>query len=269
VSLDGTEAAHYATRRRRGGQSSFSQVLRGLTACLYAGVALETISVVDPANVVHLGESLRYLVGLGVRRLALNPSYGGVWSEPALAAWERGYEAAASLLLEESERGRPIHINVLSDKMIAHVKGGLAPGDRCAAGRGSIAVAPSGNIYPCSRMVGDDRHGEKEALVLGHVSRGLDAGRVAVFTALHAPAEEPGLVHAGCGGCAVRTRCMSSCACANREETGEVGVAGGLTCWHEQMAARIADRAAERLYRRRDRSFLRVLYALPVGEVSA
>ncbi len=269
ISIDGTAAAHDATRRKRGGQSSFSQVLAGLTACLYEGVSLETISVVDPENAAYLGESVRYLVGLGVERLALNPRYSGTWSELALAAWERGYEAAAEVFVERARLGRPVRINVLSDKMNAHVKGGLGEGDACHAGRGSIAVAPSGNIYPCSRMVGADRHGKAEGLVLGHTSTGLDLGRVAVFTALHSPVAKAGEAHEACSPCGVKTRCMGSCACANREETGEVGVLGGLMCWHEQMAARVADRAAAMLYRQRNRTLLRVLYALPVAEVNA
>ncbi len=263
VSIDGTEAAHDATRRRVGGQSSFARTLEGLTACLFEGVSLETISVIDPANVAHLDASVRYLAELGVQRLSLNPNFGGTWSDPELARWEAGYEAIAAFYVERAEAGRPIHVNVLSDKMIAHVKGGLTEEDRCSAGRGSCAVAPSGNIYPCSRMVGEDRSPE---LLLGHVDRGLEAGRLAVFTAQHAPAAEPGKVHEECGGCGVRSRCMSSCACANREETGEVGVVGGLVCWHEQMAIRIADRAAAGLYRKRNRALLRVLYALPIAD---
>lgn len=266
VSVDGTEAAHDATRRRRGGGSSYAQVMRGLMACLYAGVELETISVVDPRNVVYLGESIRHLAGLGIDRLALNPSWSADWSAPTLASWERGYEVAGALLVEEMQRGRALHVSAISDKMLAHAKGGLDEGDRCAAGRGSIAVAPSGNLYPCSRMVGEDGPAQRD-LILGHTERGIDRGRLAVFRALHEPAAEPGIVHEACGGCAVRSRCMSSCACANREETGEVGVAGGLLCWHEQLAARVADRVAERLYRHRDRTFLRVLYALPTDGV--
>ncbi len=268
VSIDGTQAAHDATRPRRGGRGSFAQTFAGLTACLDEGVALETISVVDPANVALLGESVRFLADVGVDRLALNPRFSAEWTPAALAAWERGYEDVAACFVERAEAGRPIHVNVLADKMLAHVKGGLQPGDRCAAGRGSVAVAPSGNIYPCARMVGEDHGGAQEGILLGHVEAGgLDAGRAAVFRAMHAPAEDPGQVHEGCGGCGIRTRCMSSCACVNREETGEVGVIGGLLCWHEQLAGRVADHAAARLYERRNRSFLKVIYSLPIDEV--
>jgi uncharacterized protein len=269
VSIDGTEAAHDATRRKRGGQSSFSQTLAGLTACLFEGVACETISVVDPANVGYLGESVRFLAELGVGRIALNPRFSGDWSDVALAAWERGYEAAAQLFIERAERGAPITINVLSDKMLAHIKGGLQEGDRCDAGRSSIAVAPSGNLYPCSRMVGEDHRGKQEGIVIGHVDGGLDAGRRAVFFAMHSPSETPEQIHEACGGCGIKQRCMSSCACVNREASGEPGVVSGITCWHEQMAARVADRAAERLYRKKNRAFLRVIYALPIEEVLA
>ena len=86
---------------------------------------------------------------------------------------------------------------------------------------------------------------------------------------MHSPSETPEQIHEGCGGCGIKQRCMSSCACVNREASGEPGVVSGITCWHEQMAARVADRAAERLYRKKNRAFLRVIYALPLGEVQA
>ena len=266
ISIDGGAAAHDATRPKRGGQSSFSQVMAGLTACLYEGVSFETISVVDPANVEYLGESVRWLAGLGVERISLNPNFAASWSERALLAWERGYEAAGDLFVERATLGRALHVNVLSDKMIAHVKGGLTDGDRCHAGRGSIAVAPSGNIYPCARMVGEDHGGRADGIVLGHTSTGIDRGRVAVFTALLEPAQDPEGADESCGSCSIKSRCMRACACANREETGEVGLTGGLVCWHEQLATRVADRAASQLFLQRNRTLLRVLYALPIAE---
>jgi uncharacterized protein len=255
LSIDGDRAAHEATRPTRGGRSSFDRVLRGLDLLVIAGARLETITVVDPANVERLGASVRFLASRGVDRIALNPNFGADWSDAALAAWERGYLDVATFYAERSLAGRPLKVNVLDDKLVAHSKGGYGEGDRCC-GRGAVAVAPSGNLYACARLVGEDAD---PALRIGHVLRGLD-GRRMLFDARRGPVNED------CGGCAERRRCASDCACANREETGEIGVAGGVQCFHEKLAMRAADAAGRRLWRARSPHFLARVYGYACGD---
>lgn len=252
LSIDGDRAAHEATRPTRGGRSSFDAVLRGLDLLLAEGAWLETISVVDPANVCRLGESVRFLVGHGVERIALNPNFGATFTDAELAAWERGYREAAELYVARSLAGRPFYLNVVEDQLLTHVKGGYAEEDRCPMGHGGVAVAPSGNLYPCERMVEEDRSGE---LRIGDVFAGIDGGRLLCLDAQAGPVNEE------CGGCGVKARCMSFCACANRAESGSIGIAGGVQCWHAQMAIRIADQAGAELWRARDRHFLQRVYS--------
>ncbi len=252
LSIDGVRAAHDATRPTRGGQPSFDAVSRGLDLLLAHGAWFETISVVDPANVRLLGESVRWLAERGVGRISLNPNFSAEWSDDDLAAWERGYRAAADLYVERSLAGRPLYVNAIEDKLITHVKGGYAAEDRCSMGRTSVAVAPSGNLYPCERMVEEDRD---PALRIGSVFGGLDEERRGCLAAQAGPVNEE------CGGCAVRPRCMSFCACANRAETGSIAVAGGAQCWHERMVLRVADEAGARLWKARNRCFLQRVYA--------
>jgi len=252
LSIDGARAAHDATRPTRGGRSSFDAVAAALDLLVGERAWFQTISVIDPANVARIGDSVRWLAERGVERISLNPNFGADWSDAALADWERGYEEAAALYVERTLAGRPIYVNVVEDKLITHVKGGYEAGDRCSFGHGAVAVAPSGNLYPCERMVEEDRAGE---LRIGDVFAGVDRGRLMCLDA------QAGPVNDECGGCGVRERCMSFCACANRSETGSIGVAGGVQCWHEQMAIRIADAVGARLWRARDRRFLARVYA--------
>jgi uncharacterized protein len=252
VSIDGGRDAHDATRPTRGGGSSFDAVVAGLDALVARGAAVETISVVDPANVAHLGDTVRFLVGRGVERLALNPNFAADWSDAALAMWRRGYEAAADLYVERCLSGAPVYINAVEDKLVAFVKGGYAAGDRCAMGHGAVAVAPSGNLYPCERLVAED---DDDSVCVGDVWRGLDGGRRMVLDAQQGPVNDE------CGDCGVRERCASFCACANRAETGELGVAGGVQCWHEQMAIEVADGVGARLWKAKDRKFVARVYA--------
>lgn len=252
LSIDGVREAHEATRPTRGNRSSWDAVVRGLDLLLEEQAWFETISVIDPANVRWLGDSIRWLVERGVERVAVNPNFGATFTDAQLAEWELGYRVAAELYVARSLAGKPVYINVIEDKLITHVKGGYADDDHCKMGHGAVAVAPSGNLYPCERMVEEDRATE---LVIGHVSRGIEAGRLMCLDA------QAGPVNDECGGCGVKARCMSFCACANRAETGSIGIAGGVQCWHEQMAIKVADEVGARLWRARDRHFLQRVYA--------
>ncbi|MSP59868.1 MAG: radical SAM protein [Myxococcales bacterium] len=252
LSIDGIREAHDATRPTRGGKASFDEAERGLDLLLAHDAWFETISVVDPANVRHLGATVRWLAEKGVPRIALNPNFSAEWSDEDLAAWERGYGEAAELYVARSLADQPLYINVIEDKLITHVKGGYAADDKCSMGHGAVAVAPSGNLYPCERMVEEDRD---PSLRIGDVFRGIDRGRMMCLDAQSGPVNDE------CGGCAVKGRCMSFCACANRAETGSIGIAGGVQCWHEQMLIRIADVAGNTLWRAKNRYFLARVYA--------
>jgi uncharacterized protein len=243
LSIDGVHHAHDATRPTRGGRPSFAAVSRALALLVEKQAWFETISVVDPKNVRWLGTTARWLASQGVPRITFNPNYGAGWSDADLEAWERGYREAAALYVERTLEGAPLYINCIEDKLVACIKGGYQAEDRCRFGHGGVAVAPSGNLYPCERMVGED---QDASLRLGDVFRGLDAGRRLILDAQCGPVNDE------CGKCAVKGRCTSFCSCANRAETGELGLAGGVQCWHEQMAMRVADEAGAAIWRARE-----------------
>jgi uncharacterized protein len=252
LSVDGCKEAHEAGRPKRGGGSSFGEVVRGLELLVESEAWFETISVVSPANVRWLGESVRFLVERGVERVSLNPDFGGDWNDAALADWELGYRVAGEIYYGRSLAGRPVYINVIEDKLITHVKSGYAGGDHCGMGHGAVAVAPSGNLYPCERMVEEDRD---VSMRIGHVMTGVDQGRLMCLDAQKGPVADE------CDGCGVKERCMSFCACANRAETGSIGVPGGVQCWHEQLSMRVADVVGARMWKARNKHFLARVYS--------
>jgi uncharacterized protein len=263
LSIDGNRAAHEKNRPSMGGASSWEAASGGLDLLLDAGRAFETISVVTPASAGDLGESVRELLARGVPRVSLSPCYEASWSDEDLARWERGLEEAASAVAGWLRRGRVVSVNVFDNKILARQKGGLSREDRCAVGDGAVAVAPSGHLYPCERLVGED---DQPALRVGHVSTGVDRERV---RALRSPAADRHAVNEECGACVERPRCGASCACANLAETGDPHVAGGVQCWHEQTTARIADALLAAMLAESNETFLRRFFprgAPPVGE---
>lgn len=254
LSLDGCRAAHEATRPQRGGRSSFDDVVAGAQQMLAAGLGLQVIAVVAPENVRWLGESVRFLAGLGAKEIILNPAFECAWSDADLALWERGLEEAVEVYAEAIRAGRPIAMPTFDNKLLAAAKGGLASCDTCGSGDREIAVSPRGNLFPCARMVGEDRD---DKLVIGHLDTGIDRGRVSGLK--RGPADP------ACGECAEQWRCGASCACANLAETGTTHLPGGTQCWYEQATARIADGAGHRLLEERDPTFLSWTY----GRVAA
>ena len=55
-------------------------------------------------------------------------------------------------------------------------------------------------------------------------------------------------------------RCRHSCGCVNLLSSGDAGQTGGVQCAHERMLVTYADRLAARLYREKNRQFLRMHY---------
>ncbi|MBK6533579.1 MAG: hypothetical protein IPF99_29540 [Deltaproteobacteria bacterium] len=76
-------------------------------------------------------------------------------------------------------------------------------------------MSPRGNLFPCARMVGEDRD---DKLVIGHLDTGIDRGGVGA----QARPRRPGVRR-------VRRAVApgASCACANLAETGTTHLPGG------------------------------------------
>lgn len=250
ISIDGGPAAQDATRPFAGGQSSFTKVRRALDVAREHLRSFEVIAVVDPLNVRHLAASLDAILEAGSRRVTFNPNWGGAWRPEDLDPWRDGYEHAASGYIDGYRRGDAFRLNVFDDPIKLHIQGGWHENEGCRFDQGEWAVAPSGNIYPCGRAVGEDRDA---SIRVGHVDDARPDPRPA-----HPEAPPP--TPAECAACALQPRCASRCGCSNREETGDPHQPGGILCWHERMSIPIADRIGATLFGERNPAFLARFY---------
>lgn len=250
VSVDGDRESHDRTRPLRGGGSSFDASLAGLLRAMPRTRNAEAVFVVSPDNVDRVAEGSRFLAELGVRCISLNPDFYVEWPEERTATWKAQYALAADLFVERFRAGEDLYLNFVDGKILTRLQGGFSCTDRCSLGEGDIAVAPSGRIYPCERLVGDDT-GE---LSIGHVEEGFDElARLALIA-------KRGNHDEDCADCALRERCMNWCGCINHATTGAIDRVSALVCFHEQLCIREADRAAEVLWRERNPLFLRKYY---------
>lgn len=247
VSLDGHKQMHEACRGR------FDDALAGLQRMMARSPRVSVVTVISPTNVPYLPDAIRFLLGdVGVQRISLNPDFPADWSEEALAAWRRGYEAAGDAMLACYRAGDTPIVNAIETKIVTGVKEGYAACDRCKFGEGEVAVAPSGRFFPCERLIGEDRD---DTFCIGDVEHGFNAPkRLAVLM-------KRGNRDPECTDCALRDRCMNWCGCVNWATTGKTDSTGPTVCFHERLCIAVADRVAATLYEERNPAFLQRFYS--------
>jgi uncharacterized protein len=247
VSCDGVRAAHDRNRKDATGGSTYEAATAAIRRCLAAGLRLRVVMVLDPSNVELLPESVAALVGMGARELVVNVNWAADWSpESVRAQCQAAYGRVADLYLEAYRQRQPFWVSLLDGKIASHIKGGYLPGDRCDLGQRNLVVAASGRLYPCDRLVGEDRD---DVLAIGDVWTGPNEERIRRFVSqVTSPVE--------CGECVLASRCRNRCACANLAMTGTIDVPSETLCFHEQLAIRAADRVAQCLFSERNPLFL-------------
>lgn len=252
LSIDGNRAMHEATRPLAGGASSFDACMGGLDAALTAFPDFEVITVLDPANIRYAAAGAIFLGDeKQVPRLSLNPNFYTEWSDADLGAWEQAFETLGDWYLARYRAGAPVGLNFVDSKIITGLKDGYACGDRCRFGQGEMAVAPSGRIYPCERLIGDD---DNDEVCIGTVAKGFDETKRFRLLAARGNRDPE------CQDCALQHRCMNWCGCINYTLTGSIDQTGGAVCFHEQLAVRVADRVGHALFEEGNAPFVERFY---------
>lgn len=251
LSLDGNEAMHDTLRRTANGAPSHADCAAALRFYQGQDANGEVIVVIDPANIVHLPDSIEWLIGQGIRRISINPNFTAAWNAASLAQWSAAYGKMAESWAESFRRLDPVRINVLDGRVRTRINGGYRPCDHCGFGESEIAVSAAGNFYPCERLVGDD---SEIPLRIGDVERGYDHSARARILASR------GNDVAECRECPVRDRCVNWCGCVNHASTGSIDRVPGVVCHHEKLSIKTADHAASRLFAERNPAFIHRFY---------
>ncbi len=252
ISIDGCREMHDITRPFVGGGSSFDACIEGLDVILPHVPDLEVIIVPDPQNVRHLAESVRFMVeDKKVHRVSVNPNFYTEWDDNALDGMKQAFEEIGEHYRRWYRAGGMPQVNFIDTKIITQLKTGYSCKDKCNFGEREIAVAPSGRLYPCERLVATDTGGD---MCIGDIFNGFDEERRAAILA------QRGNVNPDCLSCTIRSRCMNWCCCINYALTGAINRTDGIVCFHERTAAAVADRIGSLLFEERCPAFLARFY---------
>lgn len=238
-SIDGPEDVHDRKRRYHDGSGSFSDIIRNFDLAVQRLGVVEVNSVVGPDTLLEVPRTLDFFINLGVRVIHLSPDIKAIWTQEDCNNIDDIYKQVARKYIACFQRGNEIALNLIDSKAILFVKGGYSPGDTCSMGEGEWGVAPSGNIYPCERLIGED---DNLIFRLGNIQAGLNQARRCA--ALHL---KRGNRREECSNCVYKRFCMSWCGCTNWFMSGESDMPAPVLCAMEKAAIEAARHAFESL----------------------
>ncbi len=232
ISCDGLPETHDRHRRDALGRGTSDRVLAAISRLHDAGREIRVMMVVRPDTVASLPEGIAWLRQRHIRQIDLSLDVWATWTSSDLIP----LEAALVRTSELWRQGLPEHaINWFDEKAARLTRIPASATARCGFGDGEIAVAPSGRLYPCERLIGEDAPDHPMRLV-GKALEGEDfCGRPA--PARSAPA---------CAECAVAGQCNTTCRCNNYIRTGDVRRPDALLCLLDKVCLHETARELEK-----------------------
>jgi|GEM_PF-375610 len=221
VSFDGLPQHHNRHRCTSSGGGTAALVEDTMHRLISNRRVFSVITVVRPDTVDALPDSIEYMQEIGITDI-----------HPALDIWSRWSEGDVRRLVRVIDtcakiwrRGLPaLSIGWFDEKAALLTNVETTPTARCGFGTGEIAVAPSGRLYPCERLIGDDPI-DHPLVLPGHAMVGDD------FLCMPGPEDR---LASHCAPCAMTRECNTICRCSNYVRTGKVHQPDGLLCaWNQ------------------------------------
>ena len=248
LSLDGLKGAHDAHRRDAQGNGCYGQAVDAAHRLLKVRPYSPALMTVRPDTLSQYAAGVESLFELGFSYVIASMDYAADWQDGDLSELRRQYELLADLYERKTLAEEKFYFSPFEVKISSHINNRTYCHERCELGLRQLSVGPDGMLYPCVQFVGDPE------FALGDVRRGIDETvRQALYT--RNEQEKP-----GCDRCAIRTRCNHYCACLNRQATGSIDEISPVLCAHERIVLPIADRLAERLYKKGSALFIQKQY---------
>lgn len=166
LSIDGGAATHDRYRRTKSGQGTWHRLagliplIKQYQPWLGARMTVSTEAVHDMAG------DFKQLVDLGINQLIIAPAQGSnCWANQQIEQYGLNLVKIAQSYQALKLQGVPIYIEELENNE-------EIPRWGCRAGSTSLAIAPNGDISPCSKLLGlTDEAGR---CIVGNVHTGID-----------------------------------------------------------------------------------------------
>jgi uncharacterized protein len=226
ISCDGPSHVQDVFRHFPDGSGTSKVVERNIKKALHFFPFIPVNAVYSPENLHFLPEVLDYLLSLGVINIYLNPNISAHWTKKEADMLPQIYDAIGKRHLDFYLHEKPRYISLIDDKIIVILRGGYQPLERCRMGTAEFAFTPSGNVYPCERLIGSD---DSQLHRIGNILDGFVLEKKCAKISNQVTTIE-------CQSCGLNQYCMNWCGCTNYFSTGNYHLVGPFMCASEKAA---------------------------------
>lgn len=224
ISCDGPPFIQDASRHFPDKRKSSGLVEENIRKALKIFPLIPVNAVYSPENVQYLPDVVDYMSSLGVKNIYLNPNICARWTKKDSDMLPHIYKNIGMKYMDYYRQGKPKFINLIDNKIVVILRGGYKPLERCRMGNGEFAFGPSGNIYPCERLIGND---DGKTHCLGNINDGFLPGKTCKTNSA---------VNMECQTCGLREYCMNWCGCTNYFSTGKYDKVSPFMCDSEKAS---------------------------------
>lgn len=251
ISIDGHPDIQNAQRPLAGGQGSARLVQKAIPLLLKNNPCTNVTCVITPATAGEVRESVDWIFQQGFRFITTTLDYSADWTMEDMKLLTRSYEQLAKWYEQKMMKQERFYLSCFDERIRTRTFEPIATHERCHLGYRQFSIAPDGELYPCIQFVTTEKIPE---FMIGHVNDGFnEACRNYITSASEKEKPE-------CSGCQLKSRCSSWCACINYMSTGSIEKASPVVCQHERLLMPIADKVANRLWKKRSQLFVHKHY---------
>jgi uncharacterized protein len=248
LSHDGIQEAHDKHRLDTSMKGTFNRLSGKIDMLLSQRPYAPVLMVVNPDTAEYFADSVIYLYGKGFRYIICSLNYAAQWTEKELQVMKKQYQRLSEFYVERTLAEDKFYLSPFEVKISSHINKATYCQERCELGKKQISVAPDGHLFPCVQFVGDTSYS------MGHVDTGIDVLRQNTIYNLNEEEKE------SCKECAIRKRCNHYCGCMNKQTTGSIEKVSPIQCYHERLLLPIADKLAEKLFKKKSPMFIQKHY---------
>jgi uncharacterized protein len=231
VSCDGPDYVQDSFRCFQDGTGSSSTVSKNIQQAIKELPFVLVNSVYNPTTIEYLPEVVNYFINLGIKQVYLSPDISAKWSLNDTKIISEVFQRVAWKYIDQYVTGDPIFISLIDSKIALILRGGYKPLERCRMGKGEFAFAPSGNIYPCERLIGSD---DGINHCIGNIYTGLNY----INMICHKIGDQE--YNTECSSCSLKQYCMNWCGCTNFFTSGFYNRVSPFFCFLERTSIETA-----------------------------
>ncbi len=227
ISIDGPASIHDKNRVDIHGNGTLDVILENIKKISSRLDFFQVNAVYGAKTVEQLDKTFDFFVENGIKNIHLNPNITEKWDASSFPKITTAYTRIAKRYIELYKNNKEVALNLIDNKLILFLKGGYEEEDKCSMGQSEFGFAPSGNVYPCERLIGDDTN---EEMCMGNIHTGINPLKRCSI------AQKTGNSNEECSTCPVQQYCMNWCGCTNYNMTGYSDRVSAMLCHSERVA---------------------------------